>query len=270
MTPDPTAGPDPATDAPFLLSAMHRIRPLDWLMLLLAILSIGLLSWETFWTVSDTQRDWILRADYAICAAFFAEFLWSWKRAGWSRGYALRNWYEVLGMIPVSSPALRGFRLFRVVRIVVLLSRFGIAADRAFGDEFAYRMVNRFQGAIIEAIGTTVTMAVLNEVADVLEKGRYAGNTAHVMRRNHDEVKALLLQKLREDPAYGRLSKLPFYGELSQMMADASLRVVVEVLADQRTDSLLADVLQANVEQLREAVEHKQREKLKRRADPPV
>lgn len=62
--------------APTQPSSTPRIQPLDWLMLALAILSIGLLCWETWGSVSEMQRTWIFRTDYFICALFAAEFLW--------------------------------------------------------------------------------------------------------------------------------------------------------------------------------------------------
>lgn len=245
----------------FMLAVARRVSALDWLMLALAVISIGLLCRETFWTVDDIERLWLLRIDYAICALFAVEFLYSWRRAGWTLGYVARNWYEVLGMIPVSSPALRGFRLFRLLRIFVLTSRFGMALDRAWGDEFAYRLVNRFQRTIIDAIGSTVTLAVLDEVAEVLEHGRYAHNTARVVAGREDMIKALVLEKLHEDEAAGRLKKLPFYGDLTRTISDVSLRIVNAVLADPRTDALVADVLRENIKQLREAVRSRQFDK---------
>ena len=133
-------------------SQRPAIQPLDWLMLLLAVVSIGLLCWETWGDVSDLQRTWIFRADYAICALFAAEFLWRWRAVGFTRGFVWRNWYEVLGMIPVAHPAIRGFRLFRIIRIVILLARFGMAADRAMGRGFTYTLVNRFGEQVAQAI----------------------------------------------------------------------------------------------------------------------
>lgn len=245
--PSPPAGP-----------LLARIAALDWLMLLLALLSIGLLAWETWWPVTAQQRQWILRADYGVCAAFLAEFLWRWHVDGWRWRFLARNWYDILGMIPVSQPALRGFRLFRVVRIVVLLSRFGMAADRALGEEFTYRLVNRFADPIIDAISGSVTMAVLDEVAEVLEKGTYTRNIARALDENHPQLRGLIADKLRADPRTGRLSRLPFYEDIVGTVVDASLSVAQEILRDPRTDRLVADMLHENLTQLREAVRRNQ------------
>jgi voltage-gated potassium channel len=236
----------------------RRIPLLDWLMLALALLSIGLLSWETWGAVSAAQRRWILNADYAICALFAAEFLWRWQRSGWTRAYVWRNWYEVLGMIPISSPAFRGFRLFRVVRIVILLARFGMATDRALGDEFTYRLVNRFRKAIVDSISGTITVAVLNEVAEVLSKGTYMRNISRALEDNQREMRSMILEKLKQDRQTGRLSRLPFYNDIVESVIDAAMRVIEQVLKDPRTDELVADILRENLQQLRAAVEQRE------------
>lgn len=262
MNADPQGDPQTALDEiPPPLSAgqaLRQIQLLDWSMLLLALVSIGLLAWETWWPVSPAQRRGIILTDYAICAAFLGEFLWRWYADGWRWRFLARNWYDILGMIPVSQPALRGFRLFRVIRIVVLLARFGMAADRALGEEFTYRLVNRFADPIIDAISGSVTVAVLDEVAEVLEKGTYTRNIARALDENHRQLRGLIADKLRADPRTGRLSRLPFYEDIVGSVVDASLSVAQEILRDPRTDRLVADMLHENLTQLREAVHRNQ------------
>lgn len=234
--------------------APRRIDPVDWLMLLLAVASVGLLVWETWWPLSASTTRLIILGDDVICAVFLAEFLWRWRADGWQHRYLWRNWYDVLGMIPSSSPAIRGFRLFRVIRIVVLLSRFGMATDRALGEEFTYRLVNRFKNAIVDAVSDTVTLAVLDEVGDVLVHGTYTRNVARALAENQDELRDMIRDKLRADPRAGRLSRLPFYNDIVEAAIDSGLHVVSDVLHDPRSDELVADILRENLLQLREAV----------------
>jgi hypothetical protein len=236
-----------------------RVSALDWSMLVLAIVSIGLLCWETFWSVDDATRRWVIGADYAVCAIFAAEFLWRWRQAGWRGGFVLRNWTDVLGMVPVASPAFRGFRLFRVVRIVILLARFGRAADRAAGAGFTSRLINRISRPLVGAISGSVTIAVLDEVADVLRAGTYTRNVVRALDENEHELRGLIAEKLRQNPRTGRLAMLPFYNDIVDATVDAALLLAREVLNDPRTDELVADVLRENINQLRAAVRQKQR-----------
>jgi len=232
----------------------NAIRPLDWLMLLLALVSIGLLCWETWGDVSALQRAWILRADLVICALFAAEFIWRWRNEGFTRRFVWRNWYELLGMIPVAHPAIRGFRLFRVVRILILLARFGMATDRAMGRGFTYRLVNRVAEQVAAAISRPVTMAVLDEVVEVLKQGHYTKNVARALNENRDELRAMALEKIAADPEMRRFKRLPFFDELMAATTEAVLRVISDLLNDPRTDEFVADVLRENVSQIRQAV----------------
>jgi voltage-gated potassium channel len=232
----------------------RRVGPIDWIMLVLAIVSIGLLSWETFWDLPAETTRWIIRIDVAICAIFAVEFAWRWRQHGWQWSYVRRNWYEIIGMVPLSEPALRGFRLFRVIRIIVLISRFGRATDRAFGDEFFYRLVNRIGSRVVNAIKGPITAGVLGEVAEVMSKGRYTQNIASALQENEREIEQMIAEKLREDPQAGRLARLPFYDDIVKAVTRAGFRVVMEVLRDPRTDELVADMLRENLMQLRIAV----------------
>ena len=184
-------------NTPAPATARSPIRPLDWLMLVLALVSIGLLSWETWGDVSDAQRQWVLRADYVICFLFAVEFVWRWRAAGFKRQFVWRNWYEVLGMIPVAHPAIRGFRLFRVVRILILLARFGMATDRALGRGFTFTLVNRVGEQVAAAISRPITLAVLDEVVVVLKQGHYTKNVARALDENRDELRAMALVQAR-------------------------------------------------------------------------
>lgn len=232
----------------------RRIAIIDWIMLLLALVSVALLGYETWGPVTDIQRHLIVLGDLGFCMIFAAEFIWRWRGDGWDRAFLKRNWYEILGMIPAANPAIRAFRLFRVVRVVVMLSRVGAAADRALGEDFTYLFVNRFKNAIVDSISDAVTVAVLDEVADVLGRGTYTRNIARALRENEGHMRNMIFEKLRQDPKAGRLSRLPFYKDISEALVDAGFRIVEEVLDDPRTDELVADMLRENLRQLRGAI----------------
>ncbi|AYF73078.1 ion transporter [Nocardia yunnanensis] len=224
---------------------------MDFVMLALAIVSVVLVAWVTFFPVAAHTYRTIRVVDYTICGVFLAEFLWRWRREGWSWTFPFVYWYEVLGMIPVTSPFFRGFRLLRIVVIAVRLGR---VADRAFGDRITAAVVNRSIGAIVDAVKRPVTMAVLEEVAQVLRTGQYTRNIAGALEENRSEIDRMILEIIRQDPQLGRVRYLPFHEDIIRGIADASFRVVFQVLADPRTDELVADVLRENVNQMREAV----------------
>src|SRR3546814_17844432 len=92
-----------------------------------------------------------------------------------------------------------------------MLSRVGSSADRALGEDFTYLFVNRFKNAIVDSISDAVTIAVLDEVADVLGRGTYTRNISRALRENETHLREMLFEKMRQDPKAGRLSRLPIY-----------------------------------------------------------
>jgi voltage-gated potassium channel len=223
----------------------------DFVMLSLAIISVVLVVWITFFPVSaHTHRVGVI-VDYSICAIFAVEFLWRWRHAGWPWTFPFIYWYEVLGMIPVTSPFFRGFRLLRIVVIAVRLGR---VADRIFGDRVTAAVVNRFVKTIVEVIKRPMTIAVLDEVAHVLRSGHYTRNIAAALEENRAEMDEMILELIMKDPQAGRVRYIPFHDDIIRLIADTTFRIVFQVLEDPRTDELVSDMLRENIDQIREAV----------------
>lgn len=249
----PTAPPDRASPL-----ANYPTKPpagvADWTMLVIAIVSVALLSWITFGDVSPEVERWVVRADYGICGLFAVEFAWRWRRSGEGWRFPLRYWYEVLGMIPISSPA---FRSFRLLRIVVVLARLGRAADRAFGDRVTAAVIKQSTDTIVELVKRPVTIAVIDEVAEVLRTGNYTANIAQALEENRAELDAMVVELVKHDQAVGRLRFLPFHDDVVRLVSDTVFRLIFELLNDPRTDELISDALRTNIDQMRAAVRNR-------------
>jgi voltage-gated potassium channel len=230
---------------------VHRVRAIDWLMVLLAIVSVGMLAWVWLADPPVETQKLLFKVDTGICGVFLVEFLWRWRAVGWGWKFLGRNWFEVVGMVPVSHPALRAFRL---VRIIVLVARLGRAVDRTIGDAVTQRLVNRFLGTVIDVLKKPVTVAVLDEVAAVLRTGQYAQNISRALADNQVELRQMVLDKIKADPTAGRLRRVPFHDEIAGTVIDTTIRVVLEMLADPRTDEMISDTLRENIDQIRTAV----------------
>ncbi|KID30880.1 hypothetical protein HQ32_01564 [Prauserella sp. Am3] len=232
--------------------AGRRVSVVDLAMLALAIASVALLCYVLFFDVSDRTAHTIFIVDACICGVFFVEFVWRWRKAGWDKMFPVRGWYEILGMIPIAHPALRGFRLLRIVVVIVRLAR---TADRAFGERFTQKLVERYSTTIVNAIKKPVTIVVLDEVVKVLETGNYPENLARSLGQNKEMLREIVTEKLRNDPQTGKLSRLPFHDEVVHSVTDTVIRIVLDVLADERIDHFFAEVVRENRQQIREAVE---------------
>jgi hypothetical protein len=137
-----------------------------------------------------------------------------------------------------------------------LLGRFLV--QRGLREPFVVRLINRTSDNIIDAVKRPITIAVLDEVADVLRTGHYTRNIASALEENRNEIKQMVAEKIKDDPTAGRINMLPFHDRIIEQASETTLRVILEVLADPRTDELVSDMLRDNLEQIRQAVRDRQ------------
>jgi voltage-gated potassium channel len=241
--------PEPELNTGILPGNVHAD---DWIMLSFAVLSVALLGYLVLSPPPREAAMWIFYADCAVCAVFVLDFLWRWRKRRWTKRFLARNWYELFAMLPVAHPALVTHRF---VIVVLLLVRAGRAADRAVGEQFTYRLVDKLSDPIVRAIKKPVTIAVLDEVVKVLETGNYPENLAKSLEANKAELRAIITEKVAEDPQLGKLKRVPFHGEIVGAVVDTSFRVLLEVLLDPRLDDFFSAVVRDNREQIRRAVE---------------
>jgi hypothetical protein len=147
-----------------------------------------------------------------------------------------------------------------VAAALVLLSVAAAVVGRALirrgiREPFVVRLINRTSERVVTVIKRPITIAVLDEVADVLRSGNYTRNIAAALHENHSEIKQMITEKIAADPAASRsIGLLPFHDRLIEEITEAALRVVFEMLNDPRTDELVSDVLRDNITQIRAAV----------------
>lgn len=245
----------------------RKVTVVDWIMLALALLSIAMLTYETWGDPTPEQTRQIIIGDLVIVGIFAIEFSIRWAKDPKPKTFPLRQWYELLGMIPIAHPAVRGFRLFRVVRIVVLLSRFGRAADRAMGEEFTYRLVAKFKGIFVELLSDAITVRILDRTMDVLQKGRYTQNMADAIEQRGDEVLEIIVEKVQQDPKVGRIRHMPFFEDVVATSSRVTQRILVDLLRDERMEQMVKQIIAQNVEQIRAEV--RRNEALHARMDHP-
>jgi hypothetical protein len=99
-----------------------------------------------------------------------------------------------------------------------------------------------------------LTIVVLDEVAAVLRTGHYTKNISDALRENHDELKALVAEKVRQDPNVRLIGRLPGYDTIVNEVSETTLRVLIEMLQDPRADELISDLIRNNLEQIKQAV----------------
>jgi len=231
---------------------LFKGRAIDWVLFALAMLSLGLLVWQNFAHVSKQQLEIIRYTDIGVCLIFGGEFFLRFYEAGFTWQYLRRNWYAVLGFIPVSLSYLHHYPW---IRLFLILVRLGRAIDRILGEGFTFRLLTRVKDRVINAISGIVTIIVLDRVADVLVQGTYTENIARALATEEAQLRQMVLEKLKSDPQTGKLSWVPYHDEIVQNVITTILRVTESILQDKRTDELVANMLRVNIDQLREAIE---------------
>jgi hypothetical protein len=122
------------------------------------------------------------------------------------------------------------------------------------------RVINRTSAQVIDLIKQPITIAVLDEVADVLRTGHYTRNVATALRENRVALMQMIAEKIKQDPMAGQIKLVPFHDRIISQVSEMTLRVTLEVLADPRTDELVSDLLRDNLTQIRQAVREQKNE----------
>ncbi|MBA2696484.1 MAG: hypothetical protein H0U62_11760 [Actinobacteria bacterium] len=116
--------------------------------------------------------------------------------------------------------------------------------------------------AAIRLLRRPLTVVVLDEVAAVIQTGHYTKNISAALLENHDELKALVTEKVREDPNSRLVKRLPGYDAIISEVSETTLRVIIEMLSDSRMDELVSDLLRNNLEQIKRAVRDREHERV--------
>jgi small-conductance mechanosensitive channel len=128
------------------------------------------------------------------------------------------------------------------------------AIKRGLREPFVVRLINRASDRIIDTVKRPLTIAVLDEVVNVLQTGNYTRNIASALEENRAEIMEMVAEKIKDDPTAGAINLVPFHDRIIAQASQTTMRVILEVLADPRTDELVSDMLRDNVTQIRQAV----------------
>jgi len=176
----------------------------------------------------------------------------------------LSNWLEGLSTLQVLLLVIAVLLGGSVLAVLIgaLLVRMGMkrpaVVERASGlAEWALGVVKR-----------PLTIVVLDEVAAVIQTGHYTKNISDALKENHDELKALVAEKVRQDPNVRLIGRLPGYDTIVSEVSETTLRVIIDMLQDPRMDELVNDLLRNNITQIKQAVRLRAHEDLPAPAPP--
>jgi hypothetical protein len=169
---------------------------------------------------------------------------------------SLTDWVDGLGgfqLLLLGLTLIVGLSLLAAI-VGAVLVRFGMRRPW---------VVRRASALVEKALGLVkrpLTIVVLDEVAAVIQTGHYTKNISAALVENHDELKLLVTEKVSQDPNVRLISRLPGYNTVVGEVAETTLRVLIDMLGDPRTDELINDLLRNNLEQIRTAVRAREHE----------
>src|SRR5206468_10785 len=97
---------------------------------------------------------------------------------------------------------------------------------RGIQEPFVVRRINLLTDKIISAVKRPLTIAVLDEVAEVLRSGNYTRNLSSALEENREEIKQMVAEKIKDDPTAGRINLLPFHDRIIEQASETTLRVI--------------------------------------------
>ncbi len=154
------------------------------------------------------------------------------------------------------------FLMAAVVGVLAVGSAFLTRAlvRRGLRTPWVIHRINRLRDRVIAVIKRPITIMVLDEVADVIQTGHYTRNISDALLENHDELKRLVAEKVRQDPNVRLIGRLPGYDTLVSEVSETTLRILIEMLDDPRMDELISDLLRNNLQQIKKAVRDRDHE----------
>jgi voltage-gated potassium channel len=238
--------------------AAHELRKVgltDWVMSLSSVASLALALWLGFWRPADEGlRHTLYGIDLAIGALFALRLLSRLFRYGGTSRFWATAWWELLALVPLATPW-AGTTTFPVVVLCLARTTRAIdTGDNVVGDAVTVFLIDHFSAPIVDAIKRPITVAVLDEVIDVIRTGTYAANVRDALDENRAELEAMVHDLVMADRTAGKLKYVPFHDEIVNLVSDTVLRVVEGALEDPRTTELINDVIRNSADQLRDAI----------------
>ena len=98
----------------------QRLNAWDWLVLVVAVVSLLLVLLETFLHIPPGVLSVLRTVDTFSCVIFLIDVFVRWKRERWSANYWRWAWIDVLASIPFE-PAFRSLQAIRIYRFIRLI-----------------------------------------------------------------------------------------------------------------------------------------------------
>jgi hypothetical protein len=109
----------------------QRLNPWDWLVLVVAVVSLLLVMLETFLHIPPGVLSVLRTVDTLSCVVFLADVFVRWRREKYAANYWRWAWIDVLASIPFEPAfrSLQAIRIYRFIRLVRVLKKLSTLTD---------------------------------------------------------------------------------------------------------------------------------------------
>jgi voltage-gated potassium channel len=257
----PAASPKDAAPEP----PGERVTWVDWLMIGLAVITLSLLiveqTFSSFFAQHPAYRRGLILFDTAVCGVFLIEFLARMRRAEDRWGYVKSRWYEILGMVPISHPFFRAFRFIRILRILVITSRFVRATNRSFGEMAFEATVGRFRENLVDLIGDQITLRSLDVIEPPLVRSRFADRVGEAMEERRPEIRALVREAMHRVPGGRGLLRVGMFNKMVEAAETAAVDAVIETLQSDELNQIVQDATRNILDEMRAKIIEREAER---------
>lgn len=188
---------------------------------------------------------------------FFVLTLWGfdflrklWKEEDRWR-FITRNWYEVVGLIPVVM--LRPFLLLRGLKLGIAFYKLGKSTENV-SQSLTREITFRFRDIIVDTIADAVFLQSLGRVEEVMSRLDYAELARKAFRNHQEELDALVKESLHTKSMMGELSRVPFMdGFINRIGVDVS-KIISEVLEAEVAGSIMKEITRGILAEMHDRV----------------
>ncbi|MCB1168779.1 MAG: hypothetical protein KDK25_00510 [Leptospiraceae bacterium] len=196
---------------------------------------------------------------------FFVLTLWGidflrrlWKEEDRWR-FLTRNWYEVIGLIPIVM--LRPFLLLRGVKLGIAFYKLGKASEDV-SQSLTREITFRFRDIIVDTIADAVFLQSLGRVEEVMSRLDYAELARKAFKNHQEELDALVKESLHTKSMMGELSRIPFMdGVVNRIGGDVS-KIISEVLEAEVAGSIMKEITRGILAEMHDRVRQLDLERL--------
>ncbi len=240
MEASPAPTEDPSGDR--LSRGLEPVGTGEWVMLGLAILNVLLLfavdSYAVFLPALVAKL--VIPIDLALVVIYAIEYLGRLAKADRKLLFVKNHWYDLVGMVPISTVTFRAFRLVRLVRIYVV-SRLDWEGEPSWHKAFVRGVVRRYLDILLQELTAPIMFAGIQMVKKPLKKARFAAMMGKIIDTQRRQVHAVVGVTLENTKGVKQVAGTKAGQRLTQAVTEAVLDTVVDTLKSDEMNELVAN-----------------------------